>query len=460
VSAVEQDGCIEGRGVPEVLTPRVQGQASDEGLLSPRIAGDAKVDIIPPIVSVTMASAGQPLDARTQTLMEARFAHDFSQVRVHTDGKAVESARAMNATAYTVNRDIAFDTGKYAPEHDGGKKLLAQELAHVVQQSRGGAPAQSTALERGADRAASEFSQSTGPIQVSESTVPRLSRQKAPDAQTPKFSIEKVAKGGRTIIALDGVAIAETTAPPEQVDVQPQWTPRLMEVTIVSPEEVFFIEGSKTEAALGRLSDKYRLRKQGPKRQELSIETSETLSGPRENRAPTKRAPKVVPSRTPPAPLREEAPAAPAASPPPASPLQIVKPPVTNLDLPQSAKIGKPQTQKEAAQEGINTIIRDAIAGRSGIPPALQGMDQRSLVDAITQVVREAAMPFIRGLSKPARDLVLDKLGSAVEAGLVGVAEAALDAARLDGGSKAAILKTLEGGLKLKPSQPGAGQKP
>jgi len=69
--------------------------------------------------------------------MEPRFGHDFSQVRVHTGPRADESTRAVNALAYTVGPDIAFGDGQYAPETANGQKLLAHELAHVVQQQQG-----------------------------------------------------------------------------------------------------------------------------------------------------------------------------------------------------------------------------------------------------------------------------------------------------------------------------------
>jgi hypothetical protein len=66
--------------------------------------------------------------------MESRFGHDFSGVRVHTDAKAASSARAVNALAYTVGRDIVFGAGQYAPHASTGQELLAHELAHTVQQ--------------------------------------------------------------------------------------------------------------------------------------------------------------------------------------------------------------------------------------------------------------------------------------------------------------------------------------
>jgi GH24 family phage-related lysozyme (muramidase) len=91
----------------------------------------------PPVVYDVLRSPGEPLDARTRAFMEHRFGHDFSKVRVHIDQRAVESAAAVRAHAYTVGPDIAFGTGRYAPETDMGKRLLIHELAHVVQQGGG-----------------------------------------------------------------------------------------------------------------------------------------------------------------------------------------------------------------------------------------------------------------------------------------------------------------------------------
>ena len=89
----------------------------------------------PPIVHEVLRSPGQPLHPATRAFMEPRFGHDFSQVRVHTNGKAVESARAVNALAYTVGRDVVFGTGQFASRTSAGKSLLAHELTHVVQQN-------------------------------------------------------------------------------------------------------------------------------------------------------------------------------------------------------------------------------------------------------------------------------------------------------------------------------------
>ena len=68
--------------------------------------------------------------------MESRFGYDFGGVRVHTGTEAAQSARSIQARAYTRNRDVVFDSGSYAPKSPEGKKLLAHELTHVVQQSQ------------------------------------------------------------------------------------------------------------------------------------------------------------------------------------------------------------------------------------------------------------------------------------------------------------------------------------
>lgn len=89
---------------------------------------------VPRIVHAVLGSPGQPLDSQTRAFMDPRFGHDFSQVRVHTDLQAAESAHAVNALAYTVGHDIVFGSGKYVPHAIEGVKLLAHELTHVVQQ--------------------------------------------------------------------------------------------------------------------------------------------------------------------------------------------------------------------------------------------------------------------------------------------------------------------------------------
>lgn len=88
----------------------------------------------PPSVHDALRAPGQPLDAATRAHFEPRFGQDFSSVRVHTDTTAAQSARDVNAHAYTVGRNIAFGSGQFAPWTAKGQSLLAHELTHVVQQ--------------------------------------------------------------------------------------------------------------------------------------------------------------------------------------------------------------------------------------------------------------------------------------------------------------------------------------
>jgi hypothetical protein len=94
----------------------------------------------PPVVHAVLRSPGQPLDAATRSFMEPRFSRDFGDVRVHSDSMAAESARAVGARAYAVGSSIAFSNGEYRPGADSGRRLLAHELAHVVQQSHAAPP--------------------------------------------------------------------------------------------------------------------------------------------------------------------------------------------------------------------------------------------------------------------------------------------------------------------------------
>ena len=169
-----------------------------EGVLQRAAINPSPVHDVPSIVHEVLRSPGQPLDAATRAFMEPRFGHDFSgvklsntahgsstplrlgaayddrehqadevaeqvmqrspvkrtvqtadlsQVRVHTDSRAAESVRAVNALAYTVGRDVVFGAGQYAPQTRRGRQLLAHELTHVAQQSSE-APAAAPSIQR------------------------------------------------------------------------------------------------------------------------------------------------------------------------------------------------------------------------------------------------------------------------------------------------------------------------
>lgn len=89
------------------------------------------------VVARGIGGGGQSLDDGTRTFMESRFGRDFGHVRVHTANSAAESARSINARAYTVGSDIVFANGQYAPSTNQGRRLIAHELTHVSQQGSG-----------------------------------------------------------------------------------------------------------------------------------------------------------------------------------------------------------------------------------------------------------------------------------------------------------------------------------
>lgn len=121
-----------------------------------RAAVNSGPDVVPSIVNDVLRSPGQPLDREVRTFMDTRFNYDFSKVRVHTDTKSAESTRALDALAYTVGNDVIFGTGQYSPETNDGKRLLAHELVHVVQQRGIGALSKSSAINELEDEAESE----------------------------------------------------------------------------------------------------------------------------------------------------------------------------------------------------------------------------------------------------------------------------------------------------------------
>lgn len=150
-----RSSAVRGRGQPdhiqrmcsacaEKVHPRRLPEEEGAGLLrakahaavAPRVASNT------PVGSNALQGSGQPLPNMVRAYFEPRLGHDFSQVRIHTDGWAAQSARAADALAWTRGNDIVFGARQYAPGTTAGLRLLAHELTHVVQQqSRGMSPA-------------------------------------------------------------------------------------------------------------------------------------------------------------------------------------------------------------------------------------------------------------------------------------------------------------------------------
>lgn len=96
-------------------------------------ANSAALSTLPAIVQDALSSPGQSLDVATRAFFEPRLGYDLGSVRVHSDRSAANSARAINALAYTQGHHIVFGSGQYAPNSVSGKRLLAHELCHFAQ---------------------------------------------------------------------------------------------------------------------------------------------------------------------------------------------------------------------------------------------------------------------------------------------------------------------------------------
>ena len=107
--------------------------------------GESNAEVSPEVEQAIQRALGrgQTLDSRVRTQMESALGADFSGVRVHTDAEADGLNRTLNARAFTTGQDLFFRQGEYNPGGSGGRKLLAHELTHVVQQLSGAVPAES-----------------------------------------------------------------------------------------------------------------------------------------------------------------------------------------------------------------------------------------------------------------------------------------------------------------------------
>lgn len=170
---------------------RTAGNAGVNALLQRKADTDEEVS---PVRELMSSGGGSALDESTRGFMETRLGADFGDVRIHTGSKATEAARSVQAHAYTVGTDVVFQDGQYNPSSTDGKKMLAHELTHVVQQKQG--PVEGTpvaggisvsdpsdrferAAEAAAERVASGDSATPQPVGAGAG----LQRQEAPEEE-------------------------------------------------------------------------------------------------------------------------------------------------------------------------------------------------------------------------------------------------------------------------------------
>jgi len=161
-------------------------------------------------VDRVLRGAGHALDPQARAFIEPRLGHDFSQVRVHTGAIAASSAAALNANAYTVGRDVVFAAGKYAPGSREGRRLIAHELTHVVQQDRGGTPAPmfAKAISHPSDSTEREAVHASNVVADGGSYQPRLSADAALQGDLGGGAIAGIVGGAVAAGAAIGLGIA------------------------------------------------------------------------------------------------------------------------------------------------------------------------------------------------------------------------------------------------------------
>ena len=120
--------------VQQQVEPEKEGEESLQTNCSSSEVPEMSPEIAASIQGVQQ-NAGQPLPPNIRALMEPRFGHNFSQVRIHTGSSASAATRIVNARAFTIGRDIVFGANQYAPSTEKGKRLLAHELTHTIQQN-------------------------------------------------------------------------------------------------------------------------------------------------------------------------------------------------------------------------------------------------------------------------------------------------------------------------------------
>jgi hypothetical protein len=208
---VEED-TIQPKQLADQITPQVQRQVEEEEeeLIQPKALNDTKdfalqrqpeegeeellqkkstFDQMPEVTPhaaadiAMMLGGGQPLTVSERKFFESRFDADFSNVKRHTNTSAADTVQALNAKAFTLGHDIFFGAGRFAPDSDEGKRLLAHELSHVIQQ-RGGMPESSLISNQSATRVPSNENM----LKIENSTL--LQRLAIPDEEPPSGTEE------------------------------------------------------------------------------------------------------------------------------------------------------------------------------------------------------------------------------------------------------------------------------
>jgi outer membrane protein OmpA-like peptidoglycan-associated protein len=420
--------------------------------------------MIPPMVHDVLRSPGQPLDAAARAVMEARFGHDFSRVRIHTDSQAADSVRSVNALAYTVGQDVVFGHGQYRPTSSDGQRLIAHELTHTIQQAGGAALRESGRSEIGLEseaEAASHAALEGRGVRVASNAPLGLSRQAPPgNVQTPPSGATRTPappSAGTATNTIDGFVTGSAVISPENW-AKLQGIASRIQATLKdrSDNKVLVVghtDAQGTEAnnmALGmRRAESTRdaLVKMGVPAQNIQtvskgqsepVDDSGKKDNPRNRRAEVK--------------FEEAAPTAPSAPPSP----KKVEPDVPRVEpkifgdictlLPDLCKLPPPGPQKPNLPPDF----------WKPLPPPPKGAKPKSALDVLNEKVVDPVVKSVtKGLPKDVQEKAKDLAHAAVEKGITGGLGAALGAWGVDSKGQTAIINAVDAALKEKGQSPG-----
>jgi len=203
VDEEEEEEILQTKPLVDQITPLVQRQVEEEEeeeMLQAKSREDATSEVTNDLESQinVIKGGGQPLAESERAFYEPRFGADFSGVRVHTNARAANVARSVNARAFTLGHNVVFGTGEYSPDALTGRQLLAHELTHVIQQEKKPKVIQRQGFASTMEVChnylkSRDFRISAGGIRVT--TNARISDPSNPNCRHHQFSIELRKKG-------------------------------------------------------------------------------------------------------------------------------------------------------------------------------------------------------------------------------------------------------------------------
>jgi len=419
-------------------------------------SGGPAVGVIPPLVQEVLNTPGRPLDPEARAFMEPRFGRDFSQVRVHADAQAADSANAVNAHAYTVGRDIVFGPGQYS---GASRRLLAHELTHVVQQGTNGVGADSEAsANANADRVVRGEAADGAAIGGAPVSLQRQGKE-----DNPKGSAVAGKAGGSAEPAVDEFDFDKSDIPPQHIQHLTELRTRLLaapnsSVTLTGHTDTVGTE--KYNAALGR------------RRAQAVKDLLTKNKGVDPSRVLIKSQGELVPAAgQPPAKLDPQA----GEKNPKNRRVEIEVsgiPPTAAPEKPWTFDItggkSKPHLDLTPHLCDVNPDFcrpEDSPKERPNLPPDFwkpippgPRQTQKSPLDVINEKFVDPIVKAVtKGLPKSMQDKILELAHDGVEKGITSAASAAAAAAGVDSKGQQAIEKAVEAGIKYKGQQPTQG---